>query len=318
MDDELERFKREINLTELAASLGYLLARGSRSAFPASVAMRHPQTDDKIIIRRDRDGHWTYFSVRDDRDNGSVIDFLQNRRQVGLGAVRDELRAWHRADRPQLSPELYRQRVGWSSRDLAAAGTLYTRARNLAASPYLAGRGLLAATLQDERFRGTFRVDGKGNVLFPHVVGENRSVVGYEIKNRGFTGFSPGGRRTFWLSAVRPDDLRLVIAEASIDALSYHQLHRDPRTAYLSTGGSIGAPQLKLLRAFIEGLSNCAEIVLATDNDPAGEKLAGQLAAAASAVPVRRHPPPVGKDWNEYLQTLHRSIGRRSGHGLER
>jgi hypothetical protein len=33
--------------------------------------MRHPATHDKIIIKRDTDGHYVYFSVRDDRDNGS-------------------------------------------------------------------------------------------------------------------------------------------------------------------------------------------------------------------------------------------------------
>lgn len=39
--------------------------------------MRHPSTDDKIVIRVEGDGHWTYFSVRDARDNGTIIDFLQ-------------------------------------------------------------------------------------------------------------------------------------------------------------------------------------------------------------------------------------------------
>jgi hypothetical protein len=56
-----------VELTELAASLGYDLDRGSHSGSRSSFAMRHPATDDKIIVRRDRDGHWTYFSVRDDR-----------------------------------------------------------------------------------------------------------------------------------------------------------------------------------------------------------------------------------------------------------
>jgi hypothetical protein len=100
MDEELERFKRHVNLTELAAASGYQLAPGQR-ATASSVAMRHPSTDDKIIVRRDADGHWTYFSVRDDRDNGSVVDFLQARRSLTLGGVRKELRAWLREERPR-------------------------------------------------------------------------------------------------------------------------------------------------------------------------------------------------------------------------
>ena len=38
----------------------------------ASIMMRHPGTDDKIIIGRETDGHWTYFSLRKDEDNGTV------------------------------------------------------------------------------------------------------------------------------------------------------------------------------------------------------------------------------------------------------
>ena len=36
-------------------------------------------SDDKVIIKRGMDGHYVYFSVRDDRDNGSIIDFVQFR-----------------------------------------------------------------------------------------------------------------------------------------------------------------------------------------------------------------------------------------------
>jgi hypothetical protein len=56
--------------------------------------MRHPLSNDKVIIKRGMDGHFVYFSVRDDRDNGSIIDFVQNRQRLSLGAVRKELRPW--------------------------------------------------------------------------------------------------------------------------------------------------------------------------------------------------------------------------------
>jgi hypothetical protein len=56
--------------------------------------MRHPLSNDKVIIKRSMDGHYVYFSVRDDRDNGSIIDFVQNRQKLSIGAVRKELRPW--------------------------------------------------------------------------------------------------------------------------------------------------------------------------------------------------------------------------------
>jgi len=40
--------------------------------------MRHPDGDKIVIARNDTSGAWVYFSVRDDRDNGTIIDFLQN------------------------------------------------------------------------------------------------------------------------------------------------------------------------------------------------------------------------------------------------
>lgn len=131
-NNELERFKREVNLTEFAAGLGYRLVQREQTAggkwhgsTAASISMRHPDTDDKVIIRRDRDGHWTYFSVRSDADNGTVVDFLQRRGARSLGAVRAQLRAWLHEDRPPVAVELYRRDVAKQVYDEAAAAAAY-------------------------------------------------------------------------------------------------------------------------------------------------------------------------------------------------
>ena len=90
MDTELEDFKSRIDLREYAASLGYELDR--RESSRSSSIMRHAA--DKVVIKRNPSGHFVYFSVRDDADNGSVIDFVQKRKQLNLGQVRKELRPW--------------------------------------------------------------------------------------------------------------------------------------------------------------------------------------------------------------------------------
>jgi hypothetical protein len=317
MDDELDHFKRAANLSEIAASLGYQLTRG-QGARAASVSMRHPGTDDKIIIRRDTDGHWTYFSVRDDRDSGSVIDFLQRRRSLGLGAVRKELRAWLREDRPRLPADHFRPTLEPQAHDPTAVAATYAAAA-VVESQYLMSRGISADTLRSARFARSYRVDGRGNVLFPHCEpGHPAHVVGYEVKNRRFTSFAPGGRKTYWMSAVREDDARLVIVEGSIDALSYHQLFPRARTRYLSTAGAIGSEQLVLIGQAIAAMPEGAEIVTATDNDVAGDKLHERLTTVGGAAPIRRHASPVPKDWNDYLRTIDRGRPPRKEHGLER
>jgi hypothetical protein len=318
MDDELEHFKRAANLTEIAASLGYRLTPGQGTR-AASISMRHPATDDKIIIRRDTDGHWTYFSVRDDRDNGSVIDFLQRRRSVGLGAVRKELRAWLREDRPRRPAEYYRPTLKPQTRDERPVAASYAAAAAAIESRYLLSRGVSLETLRSSRFAGTYRVDGRGNVLFPHRDPADRTrVVGYEVKNRAFTSFASGGRKTYWMSATREDDTRMVIVEGSIDALSYHQLFPSPCARYLSTAGGVGHEQLALIAQAIAAMPAGAEIVGATDNDVAGEKLHERLGTVAGMASLRRHASPIPKDWNDCLRALDRRLSLGKELGLER
>ena len=90
MDAELEEFKR-LDLRAYAASLGYTLDR--QESWRGSAVMRNA-ADDKIIIKRENDGHYVYFNVRDDADNGTIIDFALRRKCRSLGGVRKELRPW--------------------------------------------------------------------------------------------------------------------------------------------------------------------------------------------------------------------------------
>jgi hypothetical protein len=59
--------------------------------------MRHPVSDDKVIIKRGMDGHYVFFSVRDERDNGSIIDFVQFRQGISIGAVQERAEALDRS-----------------------------------------------------------------------------------------------------------------------------------------------------------------------------------------------------------------------------
>ncbi|RDD30857.1 hypothetical protein CR161_09180 [Prosthecochloris sp. ZM] len=111
----------------------------------------------------------------------------------------------------------------------------FRRTWPVSSSSYLEERGITAATLRDFRFRGRVRTDRKGNVVFPYY--DRQGLCGFEMKNRGYTGFSKHGTKGLWTSRAVPSDNRLVLAESPIDALSYHQLHGDARTRYISMGG---------------------------------------------------------------------------------
>lgn len=299
--DELETFKTAINLTAYAAGQGYQLDRKESSR--SSVVMRHPD-GDKIIIARNQSGHWVYFSVKDEADNGSIVDFIQNRTGQNLGQVRQALRAWRGNGLPVTS---YAPQIERSHKDRGRIVATYQRMQILTRShAYLEERGIPGAILTNPRFADRIRTDSRGNTVFPHF--DKAGLCGYEIKNRGFTGFSPGGEKGLWFSQVKKSDNCLVIAESAIDALSYAALFPDKGTRYASIGGKLNPHQPELLQRAAEKMPSHSDIVIATDADPAGEELAQQIGNLVQETGrrdlalVRARPPLENSDWNDQLQ----------------
>jgi hypothetical protein len=305
-DTELDVFKREIDLRQFAASLGYAMDR--RESRRGSTVLR--RGGDKIVVKRNRNGHYVFFSVRDDSDHGTIIDFLQRRRHVTLGAVRQTLRPW--IGQPVAAVPLF-PKLPPTSPDRVQVETAYRRMANALRQPYLEQvRGVPATLLGAPRFAGRVRIDRRGNAVFPHFDGAG--MCGYEIKNQRFTGFAAGGHKGLWLSHCRPQDRRLVLAESAIDALSYAALFPDAedQTRYASLGGKPNSKQPALVQAIIARLPERSEIVAAFDTDEAGRRLVDMLRLAVAGVAAtsgrtdlifRAHlPAQEGHDWNQILQ----------------
>jgi len=298
MDTELDDFKSRIDLREYAAGLGYELDR--RESSRSSSIMRH--AGDKIVIKRNGNGHFVYFSVRDDADNGTILDFAQNRKDLNLGQVRKELRPWlGRA----VSPLPLFSKLEAAPRDRQAVERVYSRMQIALRHPYLEQeRKLPPALLGSSRFAGRIRIDGHGNAVFPHF--DAFGLFGYELKNSGFTGFAKGGEKGLWESHDQPDDAALVFAESAIDALSHAALFPQTKARYRSIGGAVNAEQPKLIKAAITELPPGAEVICATDNDAAGRKLAAMVEecfkiAARPDLKFKSHVP-LSKDWNDMLK----------------
>lgn len=327
--DELERFKSQINLAEYAEAQGYEIDR--RESSRASTVMR--RGDDKIVVATDQDGHGIYFSVRDDADHGSIIDFVQKRQGLNLGEVRKELRPWI-GDRPeqrrrvQRKPEAERPRKPEpSSADRQQVLAVWMRMQPAKGRhTYLeTERKLSPETLADPRFISMVRTDARCNAAFPHY--DRAGLAGFELKNVGFTGFSKNGQKAVWYSANLSTARRVVICESAIDAMSHAQLFGGD-AAYLSTGGSMSDHQRDLVRSVLaRAAERGAEIVIATDADEPGRKLAAEVQALAPSGGVRtcRHEPGGGKDWNDELrervqaEEVEAEARERSrGHGLSR
>ena len=299
-DSELESFKTGIDLRAYAAEQGYQLDR--KESWRGSSIMRHPN-GDKVIIKRGSDSHYVYFSVRNDNDNGSIIDFVQNRQRMSLGAVRKELRPWIGMPSSQLPafPPLPK-----TSKDRMRVETEFARMQDAPRHPYLENERCLPASLLGlDRFAGRVRMDARGNAIFPHFDAEG--LCGYEIKNKGFTGFASGGSKGLWLSHGLPDDHRLVFCESAIDALSHAVLFPDERARYASIGGKPNPLQPELIRAAIARMPSGSEIVSAMDADEDGGKLAEIVRQAVQLsgrddLRFSDHRPSGAKDWNDVLR----------------
>jgi len=300
-DTELEKFKREINLAELAGSYGYELDRKESSR--ASFVMRH-QDGDKIVIAADTDGHSIFFSVQDDRQHGSVIDFVRWKNGANLGQARQILRRWI-ANPTSFFPTAQKYqplRPEPATHNCAVTYAQWLRMRpyNRAyGQGYLEKRGLTADTIS--LFSERIRIDFHGNITFRH---DNlRSVTGWEVKNIGFTGFSRGGRKALFGCKVgspqRDTSPLLVITESAVDVMSYYQLNPRPGF-YFSFAGSLSAEQHNLLKYALNRYP-VARVIAATDQDEQGEKFADMICSIRPD--TIRAVPPTGKDWNDTLRT---------------
>jgi hypothetical protein len=302
VDSELESFKTNIDLRAYAAGQGYQFDR--KESWRGTSVMRHPVSNDKVIVKRGMDGHYVYFSVRDDRDNGSIIDFVQFRQGLSLGAVRKELRPW--IGQPPVAvpafPALHK-----TEKDRMKVEATWARMKDAVdGHPYLEQRALPPALLALERFAGRIRRDDKGNAIFPHF--DTEGLSGYELKGpNGFTGFSSGGSKALWLSQEFPDDHRLVLCESAIDALSHVILFPDNRARYGSIGGKPNPQQPELIRAAIARMPVGSEIVSAMDADEDGAKLTAVVRRAFELsgrgdLRFAVHEPFGFKDWNDQLR----------------
>lgn len=305
MDDaELERFKRDIDLRQYAAALGYEVDR--RDSWRGSTVMRRGA--DKIVIKRNANGHYVYFSVRDDADNGTIIDFIQFRDRSSLGAVRKTLRPWV-GSLPSPALPMF-PKLEAVSKDRMRVETEFRRMQDAPHHPYLEDeRRIPTSLLASDRFAGRVRIDGRGNAVFPHF--DHEGLCGYEIKNRNFTSFASGGEKGLWSSRGLADDTQLVIAESAIDALSYAALFPSSGARYVSTGGKLNPKQPGLLQAAFGKLGS-GSVIAAFDADDAGRDMAGQVRTlfesfaddtGKKGLDFQIHLPAIeGQDWNDVLK----------------
>ncbi|MBI1183576.1 DUF3991 domain-containing protein [bacterium] len=299
---DFNRMKQEINLAQYAAQMGFEVE--PKKSTSNSISMRYG-TSDKIVISK-QNGTWVYFSVYDNDDNGTIIDFIHNRTKKSLFEIAGELQVL--LDGKPHMPELplYSKGIEEKQYNPERIIRMFNNCVVVKTHRYLTSRRITANTLQSTRFRNRIYQDSYANAVFPHE--QSGRVCGLELRNIGVKLFVRGSRKTAWRSNILPDDSKIVIAESPMDAMSYHELYPDANAFYVATSGGLSPEQVTVLQKYITTNSTITSVLLITDNDSGGDKLTDKLIKSLDEIKftglINRHSPPnKGDDWNDVLQT---------------
>jgi hypothetical protein len=309
MDAELERFKTEINLIDYLQDLGYELDK-SKSSRKSAVLKSGGEV---LVVSRNSNGHYVYFNAQDNKDGGTIIDFIQRRTGKNLGQVRKDLRAYLSGYSPSehLTPtnqfdvrEMY-QKAEYFTRaweNLDELDDIWELFDNI--------RGINRKTIKNNEF---IKKDKDGNLYFA-VQTENGITGLYQTDNRMQQKFfAKGSIKGIWANKKLSKDIkRIIVTETPTDSLSIQELNRigaveydENETLHIATLGRMGEDAKKTLEKVFRMLPN-AKIVIATDNDTAGEEIASEVLKIANRENVNRITFGESKDANEYLQKIRR------------
>ena len=333
MEHELtfQKIKEQVELPELLSHFGYNLKKGEHLGKGKWHVF---EGDDTLVVFKGRGGDWMYFNAQDDRDKGSVIDWMKNRvssdRIAGIAqlpgrnlwqSVNDHFRAYRNL------PEEQRPRLDLPPIAETAPGekfhSMYTQhCRPLENTAYLEGRGITKSTIANPQFAGRilnqlYTVQKEGmpaktyvNTAFP-AYHEGR-VVGLELKGEGFKGQAPESQftRSLWLS--KPPEGQpaavMVVSESALDTLSYAQLHPGESALYASTAGTLTQNKIFELKRLLNE-EHIPAIRAAFDNDTQGHHFDTRLLAGLAS---EQNPMKVVRE-HEHLLTVEITAAHPAG-----
>jgi hypothetical protein len=311
--------KKDINLVDLVLTLGYQHNRAKsgsdieKGKFHTFDYKGKPGLD-QVIIYKNPAGDYLYFNRADDRDNGSVIDFLKHRienpridgvvatpgKNIWASVIENAKRFLNLPAAERSTSHQLQQRIEPVQRGDAYVPDFLRKTTPLTDTAYLMHRGLSPETLASPLFAGRIlnhvhtgeTKDGRPykfvNTAFPQLYQD--SIVGLEIKANGFKGQAADSLNSaaLWLSNTNSKTTTLVVAESAIDALSHYQLKQPTNALYASTSGQLTDNKVTELKHLVEN-NNLKTVKLALDNN-----LEGHLFDTRLIVGLARPATPMG------------------------
>lgn len=317
--------KKDINLVDLVLTLGYQHNRAKsgsdieKGKFHTFDYKGKPGLD-QVIIYKAPSGDYLYFNRADDRDKGSVIDFLKHRienpriegitatpgKNIWASVIENARRFLYLPAADRSTSHQLQQHMEPLQRGDSYVPDFLRKTTALTDTRYLHSRGISPETLASPLFAGRILnhvhagVTKGGqeckfvNTAFPQLHQDN--IVGLEIKAHGFKGQAADSLNSaaLWLSNTNSKTTTLVIAESAIDALSHYQLKQPTNSLYASTSGQLTDNKVAEIKRLIEN-TNLKIVKLAFDNNLEGmlfdTRLIAGLARPATPMSIVRTLP---------------------------
>lgn len=295
---ETDRLKSEVNLIDFASHFDkFFIDKKKNSNIQIEnmncVFMRN-DVDDKIVISRNTNGHYIYFNPENDRDKGSVFDFIENRRanqNFSMSYAKKIINDFTgNIQNNYIKPSGIKLESKTNDFALNKVQTHFKKLPELHNTSFLSSRGLsndlLFSDVCKKRIYNEDYIDKNSGSTYTNTVfplygfdDSNKSVIlGFERRNDQFKGAFEGSLKSasIWVSSFSKNTAvnTFVVSESALDSLSYAQLKDDWRSAnnvYAATSGTAWDGHIDLYQKTINNLKPSA-VVLANDNDCAGER----------------------------------------------
>ncbi len=301
---ELEEFKQSINIADVAQDMGYEIDK--KKSTRKVIVLK--SGGDVIIVSRNSNGHYIYFNPNNQYDKGTIIDFVQNRTKKNLGQVRKILREYiNKGTSIELEPSnLTNNDIKEMMSKVDKFGNKWKEITSKEKVSFET-RGISDNTIQNCEH---IYFDWDKDKFFCPVYNEF-GICGILEMNDNMKDkyFQKGSIKGIWTDKKVTKNIKtIVITESVADSLSLKELQQAPdeEVLHIATLGRMGNDAKETLKAIFKRLPG-AEIVIATDNDEAGENIAGEvleIAKDAGIENINRLTFGEHKDANEYLQAI--------------
>ena len=313
MNYTYDELRARISILEFAQAHGYVLNRKKGLKWPV---LEHASGDRVIIINPRQSQNQGYFNPGDDRDKGTLIQFVANRlgwlfpRDAMLSDTSQVNKILHEWLQTPFRSRLYRAKSSVPSRHgNKVEEAVFNKAllKPLKDYSWLMSRGISKETIESPLFMDTilqYRSGKHLNTAFPYRMKLGGKIIGAEVRNHQYKGHMAGSRKTdsIWISQSAHDCQRMVICESALDCLSHYELNPDPGNVYVSFGGQLTKGQLCAMENLHDHLSKqgTLEVYIGVDMDTKGEEYARMI---EQLFPQSKRLAMEGKDLNEQLNS---------------